>query len=194
MLVVRFDTDRPPQAPTWSTQCSCRNALWYAHAATAGRADACAPPPRPRIAGRARFDFPQCSAGFDGPQWIRHRHSPPEAHHKKLQNHIEPKIKILHLRKSTETTQNQLNRPHESTGKRLAQVGILITPLGPKRLRDRASLKTGDILYAWILKAAYARAMRVSAAPPPRAARRGRSPLRQRGAGPPCEACRFAGR
>ena len=136
MLVVRFDTDRPPQAPTWPTQCSCRNALrWppgHAHAATAGRALACAPPSRPRIPGRARFDFFQCSAGFHAPQGIRHRHSPPEAHHKKLQNHIEAKIKILHLRKSTETTRNHYNRSQESTGKRLAQVRFLITPPGPK--------------------------------------------------------------
>ena len=59
-------------------------------------------------------------------------HSPPEAHHKTSQNHYEQKMRILHLRKSTETTRNQYNRSQESREKRLAQVEILITRLGPK--------------------------------------------------------------
>ena len=129
---MRFDTDQTRRhtpgpivaAPTPSS------GPRHAHGATGGRAAACAPPP---IAGPAQdWIFPLCWAGnrdLEWIHWIGNGHSPREAQHKQSQNQYEPKIKKVHLRKSTETTQNQDNRSQRFRLKRLAQVEILITPV-----------------------------------------------------------------
>jgi hypothetical protein len=126
---VRYRSGRPAHA---RAHCSCSNALQCpsSRARTHRR-------PRSRLCTTSAPGsfFISCAGPetviltLESIHWIGNGPSRPEALRKQSQNAYEPKGKKVHLRKSTEATQNQNNRSNGLRMKRLAQVEILITPV-----------------------------------------------------------------